>query len=105
MSLVAEYPVTQSEFLQVTFFSPTLIRLLDHSALMTETKDAHHGLVRECFAYRVEDDPFASTQSAEWADLMEGVRHYRFVTRWCCMDVLAPVPPDFLLCSEPDRYD
>jgi hypothetical protein len=62
--------------------------------LSTETEDTpNEGLVSEHFAYRVEGSSFWRSQSEALKTVHAKARHYRFITGWTCLDVIADIAP------------
>lgn len=92
-------PSNREYHLRVRFAGQTTVRLLDELALSTEDDGLNEGLVPEHFAYEVSGAEFCRMQSWEWKSSVGGVRHFRFVTGWTCVDVLSPGPPEFHLVS------
>ncbi|AUW41050.1 hypothetical protein [Rhizobium leguminosarum] len=85
--------------LRVSFDGPCIVRLIDEMPLSTEHEhSADEGLVRDHFAYQVEEAAFNKSQSEIWK-MAVGVygptSHFRFVTGWTCMDVVTPATPEF----------
>ncbi|MBB4228504.1 hypothetical protein [Rhizobium mongolense] len=88
--------------LRIAFDGPCIVRLVDEMPLSTEHEDsADEGLVREHFAYRVEEAAFDRSQSEIWKIAVSGrygpTSHYRFITGATCMDVVTPAKPVFTL--------
>lgn len=87
--------------LEISFPNPSIIiRMLDDFALSTENALAgYKGLIPHHFAYRVEGDPFLTTQSQAWRDHIGDAQHYRFMTADGCLDVIFSGEPCFNLIN------
>jgi hypothetical protein len=95
-AVVADFAIPHDTFsyLRVRFDHANIIRTLDEMPLSTEEHyDTNEGLVRDHLAYRVEDSLFWKTQSESFKFTHADVRHYRFITGWTCLDVIAGGPP------------
>lgn len=89
-------PGREDAVLQVSFAKPAIIRLVDEMPLSTEEDNLpNEGLVANHFAYRVEGSAFFLMQSDAWKLVHAPCTHYRFVTGWTCLDVIAGVEPQF----------
>jgi hypothetical protein len=53
----------------------------------------NEGLVSEHFAYRVEGAQFWKMQSEALKATSKNAEHYRFITGWDCLDVIAASAP------------
>jgi hypothetical protein len=91
-------PGDQDQALRVRFDCQCIVRLLDEMPLSTEPEDSPvEGLVSDHFAYVVEGARFWSDQSEAFKAVFPTAKHFRFVTGWTCLDVIASVEPDFRL--------
>lgn len=91
-------PGNDTVLLRVEFESAEIVRLLDEMSLSTEVEvSANEGLIPDQFAYCVEDGSFWSSQSEALKISHPSLQHYRFITGWTCMDVLAQHSPNFLI--------
>jgi hypothetical protein len=100
--ITADYilPDDDEHALRVSFDQPCIVRLLDEMPLSTEEDDSpDEGLIAEHFAYRLDGARFAHLQSQAWKEVSGPVTHYRFITGWCCMDVLSGGNPSFLVVA------
>jgi hypothetical protein len=95
-SLVADFVIPGHDLgvLRVQCDRVHIIRVLDEMPLSTEAEETpNEGLVADHFAYTVEGSAFWLTQSAAFKTVFQGARHYRFITGWTCLDVIAERPP------------
>lgn len=91
-----EIPGERPLILTVQFQGELIVRLLDEFALSTETDHEDcEGLVPNHFAYWVEGDAFHENQSSMWLEDNHPTKHYRFITGFGCVDVIAANPPSF----------
>ncbi|GLK56151.1 hypothetical protein JOD31_001066 [Methylopila capsulata] len=89
-------PDDEAHVLRVIFNTPCIVRIVDEFALSTERPEgSFEGLVPENFAYVMRGDPFEAAQSETWKFVIKANSHYRFVTGWACLDVLAASAPSF----------
>jgi hypothetical protein len=94
-SVVADFAIPNDAFshLRVSFDKADIIRVLDEMPLMTEEGGPTDGFVRDHLAYRVEETHFWNTQSETFKFTHREAKHYRFITGFCCLDVIASSPP------------
>jgi len=89
-------PDDDAHLLRVIFDTPCIVRIVDEFALSTENPEgSFEGLVAENFAYLMRGDPFEAAQSEAWKFVIKANSHYRFITGWACLDVLAASAPSF----------
>jgi len=82
--------------LRVQFRTEVIARMLDEMPLSIESDASNsQGLVAHHFAYRVEGAPFADNQPDAWRQVLGPMKHFRFITGWGCLDVLALGDPEF----------
>lgn len=93
-------PGEPPKFLRIEFEQVDLVRFLDEGAISTEEANLSSdlGLISEHFAYTVEGSTFWKSQS-EIVTHLPNLKHYRFVTGWTCLDVLARTKPAFSVVS------
>jgi hypothetical protein len=94
--VVADFviPGNHHQVLRVQFDRADFIRVLDEMPLSTEAEETpNEGLAPEHFAYIVEGSRFWKTQSEAWHFQFPKARHYRFITGWACLDVIAICTP------------
>ena len=98
-------PDDSSHALRVHFRNLQVLRLLDEMPISTENEEtANDGLISDNFAYIVEDASFLRHQSWALKTVMPGLKHYRFITGWTCMDVLSKDEPEFsIVTCKPSR--
>lgn len=100
--IVAYFVIPQSEdVLCVRFDRVHVIRVLDEMPLSTEEAGPHEGLVSNHFAYRVEHSSFWKSQSPTLYATSPSATHYRFITGWACLDVIADAPPTMTVGAAP----
>ncbi|MGJ0393523.1 MAG: hypothetical protein ACR650_12420 [Methylocystis sp.] len=87
--------------LRLGFDRAEIVRLLDETPISTETDTPNIGLVRDQLAYEVTGSAFWAQQSDALNLILLGLRHYRFITGWTCLDVLSLADPTFTLVTEP----
>jgi hypothetical protein len=95
-SIVADFliPGDDSSVLRVQLDNVHIIRVLDEMPLSTEAEETpNEGLVADHFAYAVEGSAFWRAQSDVFEIVFQKARHYRFITGWTCLDVIAEIPP------------
>lgn len=94
-ALVADFDIPQRDrVLRVEFERVHIVRVLDEMPLSTENEPSpSEGLISNHFAYRVEDALFWLSQSPAFRDTAPNAKHYRFITGWTCLDVIADTPP------------
>lgn len=88
-------PDSPNKALQVSFRGQCIVRILDEMALSTENDELAEGLVADHFVYRVENALFFQTKSEAFKATHPAVAHYRFITGWTCLDVIAGAEPFF----------
>jgi hypothetical protein len=101
-SIVADFliPGDDSSVLRVQCDRVHIIRVLDEMPLSTEAEDTpNEGLVADHFAYAVESSAFWRTQSDTFKTVFQGAQHYRFITGWTCLDVIAELPPSITVAD------
>ncbi|HTO32957.1 MAG TPA: hypothetical protein VL202_17510 [Pararhizobium sp.] len=82
--------------LRVSFERAELFRVRDEMPLSTEeTWDDDSGLISNHFAYVVENSAFWNMQSEALKACNPKMKHFRFITGWTCLDVLANCDPNF----------
>jgi hypothetical protein len=93
--IVADFALPFSDkVLRVRFARVHIVRILDEMPLSTETEPSRdEGVLPNHFAYRVEGALFWASQSATFFATAPKAKHYRFVTGWTCLDVIADDPP------------
>ena len=94
--IVADFIIPRDELniIRVQFDEVHIIRVLDEMPLSTEAEETpNEGLLPEHFAYRVEGAQFWQTQSEALKSVHKSAQHYRFITGWTCLDVIASLPP------------
>jgi hypothetical protein len=95
-ALVADFlvPGDDQHALRVQFERVEIIRTLDEMALSTETEGTpNEGLLTEHFAYLVDGALFWNQQSDAFKIVHAKARHFRFITGWTCLDVIAAGEP------------
>jgi hypothetical protein len=88
-------PGDEDRAFRVTFDRAEVLRVLDEMPLSTEPDTLNAGLVRDHFAYAVEDAAFWSSQSEAMKMMNPSLKHYRFITGWVCLDVISEDAPEF----------
>jgi hypothetical protein len=99
-------PDDENHVIRVHFEKALIVRILDEMPLSTESDvTPNEGLKAEHFAYMVENALFWSSQSDALKAVFPKARHYRFITGWTCLDVIANFEPDFAVvaCPRPPR--
>lgn len=94
--LVADFriPGDQASVVRVECPRALIVRILDEMALSTETEVTEdEGLVPEHFAYKVRGAAFFFGQSEAFRFANPNLEHFRFITGWTCLDVMANEPP------------
>jgi hypothetical protein len=73
--------------------------------LGTEEQAPDEGLVPEHFAYRVIGGSFWEFQSDALKLIFKSAEHFRFVTGWTCLDVIANSAPliSVILAGAPEQ--
>lgn len=101
--VVADFDIPQSaKVLRVQFDRVHVVRVLDEMPLSTENEPSpSEGLVPNHFAYRVEGALFWSSQSEALYANTPNAKHYRFITGWTCLDVIADAPPLLTVQAKP----
>jgi hypothetical protein len=95
--LIADFaiPNDPSNVIRVEFARAHIVRTLDEMPLSTEeTSSSGKGLVSNHFAYSVEDALFWRSQSEAFRATKPNARHYRFITGWTRLDVIAEEAPE-----------
>ncbi|UPJ51285.1 hypothetical protein IVB30_08020 [Bradyrhizobium sp. 200] len=95
-ALVADFsiPGEDQRALRVEFESVEMIRILDEMALSTEAEDTpNEGLSAHHFAFLVDGARFWNQQSEAFKMVFAKARHFRFITGWTCLDVIAAGEP------------
>jgi hypothetical protein len=94
-AIVADFDIPESDrVLRVQFDRVHVLRVLDEMPLSTEHEPSPSvGLISNHFAYRVEGALFWASQSQALYDTAPNAKHYRFITGWTCLDVIADTPP------------
>jgi hypothetical protein len=95
-ALLADFliPGDDQHVLRVQFESVEIIRTLDEMPLSTETEATpKEGLLAEHFAYLVDGALFWHQQSDAFKIVHAKARHFRFITGWTCLDVIAVGEP------------
>lgn len=99
-SITADWiiPKDDNNALRVHFDRVEIIRLLDEMPISTEHEPTpKEGLVADHFAYIVQGSAFWDSQSDGLKFSIPGLRHYRFVTGWTCLDVISKNEPTFTI--------
>jgi hypothetical protein len=94
--LVADFviPGDDQRVLRLQFERVDIIRTLDEMPLSTEAEDTpNEGLVAEHFAYLVDGALFWNQQSEAFRVVYTKAQHFRFITGWTCLDVIAAGEP------------
>ena len=93
-AIIADFriPNDAKNLIRVEFDSAHVVRILDEMPLSTE-EPLGEGLVPEHFAYRVVGAKFWESQSEALKLVFRSVEHYRFITGWTCLDVIAEGAP------------
>jgi len=87
-------PADTSRVLRVEFARVHVVRTLDEMPLSTEeSASSSDGLVPNHFAYSVEGALFWRSQSEAFRATRLDAKHYRFITGWTCLDVIAEEAP------------
>lgn len=95
-ALTADFviPGDDRHALRVQFERVEITRTLDEMPLSTEDEDTpNEGLLAEHFAYLVDGSRFWSQQSWAFKVGNAKARHFRFITGWTCLDVIASGQP------------
>jgi hypothetical protein len=94
--IIADFIIPRDELnvIRVQFDEVHVVRILDEMPLSTEAEPTpNEGLVPDHFAYRVEGALFWQSQSDALKTVHKSAQHYRFITGWACLDVIASFPP------------
>jgi hypothetical protein len=94
--LVADFliPGDNQRVLRVQFERVEIIRTLDEMPLSTEDAETpSEGLLPNHFAYLVDGALFWNQQSWAFKINFPKARHFRFITGWTCLDVIANGEP------------
>jgi hypothetical protein len=87
-------PRDNQRVLRIQFERVEIIRTLDEMALSTETEETpNEGLLANHFAYVVDGALFWNQQSEAFKAVFAKARHFRFITGWTCLDVIAEGEP------------
>ena len=97
--IIADFliPDRGQENMRVSFAHVEIVRTMDELHLSMEDKIPEGGLRK--FAYRVESARFWETQHEALSAIFPRLRHYRFITGWTCLDVLANEEPVITLAQ------
>lgn len=97
-----EIPGNASQALQVAFFATHVVRILDEMPISTEAEPTpQEGIIPNHFAYEVEGSLFQQSQSQALFAHQPTPKHYRFLTGWTCLDVIADNPPEISVGFSP----
>lgn len=98
-ALVADFAIpATNRVMRVEFGHLHIVRVLDEMPLSTENEPSpSEGLISNHFAYRVEGALFWESQSTAFYATAPNAKHYRFITGWTCLDVIADTPPSFIV--------
>jgi hypothetical protein len=94
--LLADFVIPGDDLhvLRLQFERVDMIRSLDEMPLSTEAEDTpNEGLIADHFAYSVDGALFWNQQSCAFKIVFPKARHFRFVTGWTCLDVIAEGDP------------
>jgi hypothetical protein len=94
--LLADFviPRDNKRVLRIQFERVEIIRTLDEMPLSTETEETpNEGLLANHFAYLVDGALFGNQQSEAFKAVFTKARHFRFITGWTCLDVIAAGEP------------
>jgi hypothetical protein len=94
--LMADFliPGDNQRVLRVRFERVETIRTLDEMPLSTEDEETpNEGLLPNHFAYLVDGALFWNQQSSAFKINFPKARHFRFITGWTCLDVIANGEP------------
>ena len=94
--MVADFliPGDDQHALRVQFERVEITRTLDEMPLSTEAEDTpNDGLSAEHFAYSVDGALFWKLQSEAFKVVYPKAQHFRFITGWTCLDVIAAAEP------------
>jgi hypothetical protein len=81
-------PHDPENIIRVEFDKTLVVRVLHEMPLSTE-EPLGEGFVPEHFAYRVTGTRFWDSQSPVIPHVWKSAEHYRFITGWTCLDVIA----------------
>jgi hypothetical protein len=92
--IIADFiiPHDSTNLVRVEFDKTIVVRILDEYPLSTE-EPLGEGLVPEHFAYRALGTKFWESQSNGILLIWKKAEHFRFVTGWTCLDVIADIAP------------
>ena len=96
--LVADFAIPEDSqiVLRVQFERAEIIRIVEEMPISTEHEETpNEGLVIQHFAYLVEGASFWHQQSQGFKDVYQKAKHYRFLTGYYCLDVIAVDEPTF----------
>ncbi len=104
--IVADFALPlRDQVLRVRFDRVHVVRILDEMPLSTEQEPSpNDGVLPNHIAYRVEGALFWASQSATLFATAPNAKHYRFLTGWTCLDVIADDPPS-LTVEAKERFD
>lgn len=85
----------EDHLLRVSFAETHIFRALDEMPLSTEGDEGWDGHVPDHLAYRVQGAMFWLSQSEAFRTVYSAAEHYRFITGWTCLDVVAGDEPRF----------
>lgn len=97
-ALAADFAIRgdDAHVLRVRFEKAEVVRVLDEMPLSTEPEATpSEGLILDRLAYSVEGALFWECQSEVLGMVYPSLRHFRFITGWICLDVLADNDPEF----------
>jgi hypothetical protein len=104
--LVADFVISGDvqHALRVQFDRVHIIRTLDEMPLSTEAEDTpNEGVLADHFAYRVDGAHFWNQQSWAFKLNFPNAQHFRFLTGWTCLDVIADGEPKLSVVQRDDR--
>ena len=94
-------PEDNSAALRVQFQRVEIIRIIEEMPISTEPEEtANEGLIANHFAYIVEGASLWNRQSEAFKTVYKETKHYRFLTGFDCLDVIAFDQPAFDLVSK-----
>jgi hypothetical protein len=91
-------PEDNQAALSVQFHRVEIIRIIEEMPISTEAEEtANEGLIAEHFAYIVQGASLWNRQSEAFKIVYKEAKHYRFLTGFYCLDVIAFDEPTFTL--------
>ncbi|MBV9873752.1 MAG: hypothetical protein JO025_03400 [Verrucomicrobia bacterium] len=96
--VVADFiiPENNQDALRVQFLRTEMIRIIEEMPISTESEETpNDGLIAEHFAYEVQGASFWNQQSEAFKVVYQKAKHYRFITGFYCLDVIASNEPIF----------